>query len=364
MKRLSLALICAGVLPIGVWSSQLPAQPHVYPGATWARVDDPKQAGYCQAGLDAVTRELKQLTTTAVTVVVGGRVLYDYGPQNQVSSLAAAGHSVLAMMFGKYVEQGRVRLDGTMAALGIDDTGGLLPVEKTATVADLLSARSGVYHEAANAACTLCGSTVGDPPGPRGSVKPGSYFLANNWDYNALGTIFEKAAGKDIFVAFQEDFARPMQFEHFITTAQRKTRRPQVSEHPAYHFSLTTPDMARIGYLMLRQGEWAGRRLMSKAWVSRISTTVTPVNRMNPADLRKGPFGYGYLWWTWDGRWNAGVFKGAYTAIGAAGQFITVLPALDMVVAHKRGDAPGTVTRPQYLGVLAKLAAARGCGLK
>lgn len=114
-----------------------------------------------------------------------------------------------------------------MAELGIDGVDGLLPVEKTATVRHLLAARSGVYHEAANPACTGCGSTSGEPPGRRGSVKPGSYFLYNNWDFNALGTIFEKATGKDIYVAFEEDFAKPMQ---------------PASQHPAHHFNLSTRD--------------------------------------------------------------------------------------------------------------------------
>jgi CubicO group peptidase (beta-lactamase class C family) len=41
------------------------------------------------------------------------------------------------------------------------------------------------------------------------------------------------------------------------------------------------------------------------------------------------------MWWVWDAPGSSGPFVGAYTGIGAGGQFITVLPALDMVVAHK-----------------------------
>jgi CubicO group peptidase (beta-lactamase class C family) len=355
MRKRTVVVIALGIAGLG-----LGAQSSLtFPSAVWSRVDVPKSVGYCQAGLDAAAAQVKTLSTTAMTVVVGGRVLLDYGPQDEVTYLASVRKSILAMMFGKYVENGTIRLNATMAELGIDDVGGLLPLEKTATVADLLAARSGVYHEAANAACTGCGSTAGDPPGPRGSVKPGTYFLYNNWDFNALGTIFEKATGKDIYTAFEEDFAKPMQFEDFALAEQRKSRRPQASEHPAYHFYLSTRDMARIGLLMLRQGDWNGRRLLSKEWVAKMTAAVTPVDQMNPADMRKGPFGYGYLWWIWDGPFNTGMFKGAYTGIGAIGQFITVLPALDMVVAHKtRANAPA-VTRPQYLGVLEKLAAAR-----
>ena len=47
------------------------------------------------------------------------------------------------------------------------------------------------------------------------------------------------------------------------------------------------------------------------------------------------------LWWVWDapvfpGGVYAGPFQGAYSAKGASGQYITVLPALgDVVVVHK-----------------------------
>lgn len=43
----------------------------------------------------------------------------------------------------------RVRLDATLAELGIDDNKpALTRIEKQATVSDLLKARSGVYHSA------------------------------------------------------------------------------------------------------------------------------------------------------------------------------------------------------------------------
>lgn len=346
----------SGPTPLRAGQATRPAA--VTPGAEWGRVA-PSEAGYCQAPLEALRAHLPTIGTTALTVVVGGRVLFDYGPQDEVTYLASVRKSILAMMFGRYVENGTIQLNATMADLGIDDVQGLLPMEKTARVRHLLAARSGVYHEAANAACTGCGSTAGDPPGSRGTVKPGSYFLYNNWDFNALGTIFEKATGKNIYAAFEEEFARPMQFQDFRLSAQRKTTRAQASVHPAYHFYLSTRDMARVGLLMLRHGQWGKERLMSEAWVEEMITPVTRVTEMNPASYREGPFGYGYLWWIWDGPFETGIYKGAYTGIGAVGQFITVLPELDMVVAHKTRQNATAVTRPQYLDILQKLASAR-----
>ena len=86
-----------------------------FPGAEWGRIADPASVGYCQPGLDKATERAKQMATTAATVVVGGRVLWDYGDQQFISYLASVRKSILAMMFGAPVESGKIRLDQTMA---------------------------------------------------------------------------------------------------------------------------------------------------------------------------------------------------------------------------------------------------------
>jgi CubicO group peptidase (beta-lactamase class C family) len=300
------------------------------------------------------------MATTAAIAVVGGRVLWDYGDQAFVSYLASVRKSILAMMYGRYVADGTIRLSKTLEDLNVTDVQGLLPREQTATVLDLLMARSGVYHPAANAASAAGGDTVGPPPA-RGSVAPGTYFLYNNWDFNALGTIFEQETGRNIYDAFERDFASPMRFQDFDRAAQRKTNNPQRSMHPAYHFYLSTRDMARIGYLMLRDGEWAGRPIVPRDWARRIVSVATPVAEMHPEEYAAGPFGYGLLWWIWDGAASAGPYKGAYTGIGAVGQFITVLPALDLVVAHKTRQGGASVSRQEYVGLVDAIIRAR-CG--
>jgi CubicO group peptidase (beta-lactamase class C family) len=83
-------------------------------------------------------------------------------------------------------------------------------------------------------------------------------------------------------------------------------------------------------------------------------------------------WGYGYLWWVWDAPNSPGPFQGAYTGIGAGGQFITVLPQLDMVVAHKTDTSdpvPNSkrsrvVSRTEYDAILRMLIAARCPGGK
>ena len=280
----------------------------------------------------------------------------EYGDVQAVSYLASVRKSVLSMLVGRYVADGTVRLDRSLADLGIDDVGGLTPQERRATVRDLLMARSGVYHAASNP-----GDDLASAP-PRGSQAPGTYFLYNNWDFNALGTAFEKMTGRDIYDALDTDLARPIGMQDWDRASQRKSGDTTRSVHLAYHMNFSTRDMARIGYLMLREGNWAGRQLVPRDWVRESTRAITPVSQMNPVARRAGPFGYGYLWWVWDGPHATGAYRGAYTGLGAVGQHISVLPALDLVVAHKTRPGEGrSVSHGQYREVLDLLVRAR-CG--
>jgi CubicO group peptidase (beta-lactamase class C family) len=325
-----------------------------YPGATWERIASPESAGYSSAGLERVRAKLATLSTTGFIAVLGGRVLVDYGDLRAVSYLASVRKSILSMLIGNHVANGTIRLDKSLAEMGIDDLGGLSAQEKEATVLDLLTARSGVYHAASNP-----GDNLADAP-PRGSRKHGTYQLYSNWDFNALGTVFEKETGRNIYDALDSDLARPLGMQDWDRSIQRKSGDTTLSVHRAYHMNLSTRDMARIGYLMLREGAWNGRQLVPADWVRKTTSAFTPVSEMNPARLRSGPFGYGYLWWVWDGPWSTGAYKGAYTGLGAVGQQISVLPALDLVVAHKTRPGEGrSVSHPQYLEVLDLLVKAR-----
>ena len=261
--------------------------------------------------------------------IVGGRVLMTHGDVTTVSYLASARKSVLSMLMGNYVRRGVIDLNKSLAPLGMDDHGGLTDQEKEATVKDLLTARSGVFHAASNA-----GDDLASAP-PRGSQKHGTYMLYSNWDFNALGGAFELMTGRDIYDALESDLAKPLGMRDFNRATHRKTGDSTRSRYLAYHMNLSTRDMARIGYLMLRRGNWNGTQLVPADWVDESTRPFTRVTEMNPVRRREGPFGYGYLWWVWDGPHAKGAYEGAYVALGAVGQQIAVLPKLDLVVVHK-----------------------------
>jgi CubicO group peptidase (beta-lactamase class C family) len=74
-------------------------------------------------------------------------------------------------------------------------------------------------------------------------------------------------------------------------------------------------DMAKIGYLMLQDGQWDGEQIIPSTWVQ--ASTREHIS----ATLEDG---YGYQWWVDD--------SGFYMALGYGGQFIFVVPEVDLVV--------------------------------
>ena len=357
------ALACAASAPpptaapgLAVSVAGCPALTPTFPGAEWQRIERPECAGWSAAGLAQVRERLSQMATTGFVAVVGGRVLMDYGDLQAISYLASVRKSVLSMLYGIYVERGAIDLDQTLEQLGIDDHGGLSAEERRATVRHLLSARSGIYHAASNA-----GDDLASAP-PRGSQRPGGYYLYNNWDFNALGTIFEQRTGKDIYDAVGEHLAGPLGMQDWNRALQRKSGDSTRSKHLAYHINLSTRDMARIGYLMLRGGSWDGTQVVPRAWVTQSTGAITRVHEMNPPRRREGPFGYGYLWWVFDRPDLGPAYQGAFTGLGAVGQHILIMPARDLVVAHKTRPGGGrSVSHSQFLEVVGLLVAAH-CG--
>ena len=124
----------------------------------------------------------------------------------------------------------------------------------------------------------------------------------------------------------------------------------------------STRDMARLGHLMLHEGTWNSKQVVSIRWTRKISSVIAPNSEMNPASIRDGRFGYGYLWWTFDGPHASGNWEGAYTGLGYGGQAINVIPKLKMVVAHKTNFGRNEnkfIGQRQYLGILEKIMDAR-----
>ena len=107
----------------------------VFPGVNWERETN----GLSPETVRGVDAFVHTLDTTGLMVVKNGRVVYEYGDVKRLSYLASARKSVLSMLYGPYVASGKIRLDATLKDLGMSDVGGLLPIEESAKVIDLIT---------------------------------------------------------------------------------------------------------------------------------------------------------------------------------------------------------------------------------
>jgi CubicO group peptidase (beta-lactamase class C family) len=294
---------------------------HRYPGESWLQYATPEEAGYSSRLLQAAKDYYHMIDSAALLVIHDGAVLVSWGNVSKKYMCHSMRKSLLSSLYGIYVNEGFIDMDKTMAELNIDDDPPLWEEEKEAKVRDLIKARSGIYHEAAYESAAM----KAERP-PRGSHPPGTFWYYNNWDFNTLGTIFEHETGLGIFDAFEEHIAEPLDMQDFIKEEDTEyVFEPQYSIHPAYPFTMTARDLARFGYLYLRNGRWNGTQIVPEAWVEE---STFPYSEGVP-----GVGGYGYMWWVDTNPYFNGL--DIYFASGYRGHSIYVIPGADLVIVHR-----------------------------
>ncbi|WP_257170363.1 serine hydrolase [Bradyrhizobium sp. SRS-191] len=284
-----------------------------------------------------------QLRSSAVVIVEHGKVVAEWGDTTKPMELASIRKSLLSALIGIAVSDHRVKLDSTLGELGIDDhPPGLSEIEKGATVRELLEARSGVYHAALYETPDMAKMRP-----PRGSHPPGTFWYYNNWDFNALGTIYEHATGTGIFEALDQKLAKPIGMQDY-RPRDGSYISGEASIHPAYAIRMSARDLARFALLYLHKGDWAGRQIVPQEWVEESTRSYSTATF---------GFGYGYLWWIgfMGGAMAPTVTlpEGSFLAQGAGGQFALVVPALDLIVVHRVDrDTPYTEPSMRSMGRL------------
>jgi CubicO group peptidase (beta-lactamase class C family) len=91
--------------------------------------------------------------------------------------------------------------------------------------------------------------------------------------------------------------------------------------------NLLLRDFIKLGQLMLNGGTWEGRRIVSREFAARASAPLYHLRNIY----------YGYLWWGENYPYKDRTVY-AYSARGAGGQTVTVIPELDLVVATFAGN--------------------------
>lgn len=155
------------------------------------------------------------------------------------------------------------------------------------------------------------------------AAAPGEIYNYNGGNTTLLAAVVAKLTGKGI-----EDYAREKLFAPLGITASEWVRMPASGEAAAASgLRLRPRDTAKLGQLMLTDGQWNGRQILPMGWAA---DSVKP--RINGA----GVYFYGYQWWL--GRsLLAGREVDWIAGFGWGGQRLFIVPTLDLVVFVNSG---------------------------
>ena len=287
--------------------------------------------GWDPRGLETVFDYADSLGSDTLMIVTEGRTVASFGDLTKPWPLHSIRKALLSALVGQHQGLGEKRIDltATLAKLQIDDSPGpLTPLQKQATVLHLLKSLSGINHPAAAEEGLLeeKNRRLG-----QGENTPGTVWAYNNWDYNALTTVFETRTGMPVARAFDAGIANPLDLRDFTPEAVTYRTAPALSQHRAAMFRMSARDLARFGGLYLNRGEADGERVLPAAWIDRITSDFTETGI---GGLR---WGHGYLWWL--PAPESGLPTGTFWARGLGGQALFVIPAWRSVVVHQADTA-------------------------
>lgn len=95
---------------------------------------------------------------------------------------------------------------------------------------------------------------------------------------------------------------------------------------------MTARDMARLGQLYLQDGKWGDERILPEGWADYVSSP----GRAQPSRSAAGSFGYGGSFWLMDR--SPGLPDDTYAGIGNRGQYLVIIPSLDIVIVRRGYD--------------------------
>ncbi len=144
---------------------------------------------------------------------------------------------------------------------------------------------------------------------------PGNPFAYNSINHSLMNMVLRNATGLTNEMEITSRLLEPLGIKNF--DLGNRDNRGLIGD-----ISLRPRDMLKFGMMYLNRGEFAGKQIVPAEWVEISTSTKVPV---------KENLGYGYFWWTTTYEWK-GKEVGCYFAWGYGGQYIFVVPDLELVV--------------------------------
>ena len=277
--------------------------------------------------------EAPQRNIQSVVVIREGQLEFEAYPNryatNTLHDIRSAAKSITSLLIGIAVDQGSLVLDDPLLSFFPEYepvAGEVDERKKRITVAHLLTMASGLYADADDA----------DSPGNENYLEQSEDWVqfaleipmiaepGSRWSYASvnsflLGVIVEKATGQQL-----EDFAQTYLFDPLGIEGVRWTMTPNGYVVGQGNLYISARALARIGQMILNDGCWDGKQVVSKKWLQQSFEGRYPVYWDNYDT-------YGYQWYNHTLMIGNKPYRYVF-ASGNGGQKLYIVPDSDLVV--------------------------------
>lgn len=228
------------------------------------------------------------------------------------ANVKSVSKSVIAALVGIAADRKLLSLDQPIAKFFPD----LPELKRAITIEDLLTMQSGLESTSSRnyGAWVQSSNWVRHALAKPLVAEPGTQMVYSTGNSHILSAILTKVTGKSTWQFAQDTLAKPLGFS-FAPWA----RDPQGIYFGGNEMVMTPRQMLAFGEMYRNGGRVDGRQILSKEF---IEDTFEPRGRSRISGRE-----YGYGWWIRD---MAG--RKAYYAWGFGGQYIVIVPSLDLTV--------------------------------
>jgi len=332
-----LSLVAAGGLPIPV-SAQLPEE--YYPNGKW-RTSTPAEQGMNETTIDEMMQYYKdnEVNIDGILIIRNGYLVLEEYPsfygQNDTHHIFSCTKGITSALLGIAIDMDYpLSIDSLVLDYFPEKApSNPGPLKESITVEHLLTMTTGLaWSEYYRESSSNFDAMIREDDWVKYVLSqpmfstPGTEFVYNSGASHLLSAIIQNVTEMSSL-----RFAEQHLFSYLgIDDVQWETD-PMNIYRGESRMRLRPSDLAKIGYLYLRNGRWGETQVISQDWVER-STTIQTNLTIILGSGRMQQISYGYQWWV-DPR------LGYYAVFGWGGQSLVVLPEHEIVMAIAASSA-------------------------
>lgn len=340
VASLVVILLVAGVVKYnGLWKDQKVKLTEIYPTKGWT-ASTPEEEGLDSTVIKKIYQYIvkNKINAHSMLIIRHGKIVseayfYPYQKDDMIN-IHSCTKSIISALIGIAIEEGYIKsVDQKITDFFPEyKIQNMSQLKQEITILHLLTMSAGLDFKHPDEDVKNSENWVQNALDHKMVAAPGTKFNYSDATAHLLSAIIQKATGMSTYNYANTHLFLPMGIKVYWP------KDPQGINMGYGEINMTPRDMAKFGYLYLNNGAWEGKQLVPAKWVEESTKKQIKSDKGD---------GYGYLWWC-----NDGVFE----ARGSGEQYITVFPALNIVVVNTNGlDDGDSFGFGQFAGDISKV---------